>query len=125
MLEKNIRGRVGKGEKKNKKNENFSLRSMEFRRLEFVGPRTKVHLLHEGYVCLPKTRDFSKNSSDEFGKLNVSGLGSAYGTFESFFYGTRDSSYFGLFSILRVVWLSFNALSGCLALFSLRGCLAN
>ena len=26
-----------------------------------------------------------------------------------------DSSYFGLFSILRAVWLSFNALRGCLA----------
>ena len=36
----------------------------------------------------------------------------------------RDSSYFGLFSILGVVWLSFNTLRGCLALFSLRGCLA-
>ena len=32
----------------------------------------------------------------------------------------RDSSYFDLFSIL--VWLSFNALRGCLAIFSLRDC---
>ena len=37
----------------------------------------------------------------------------------------RDSSYFGLFSIIRDVWLSFNALRGCLTIFSLRGCLAN
>ena len=37
----------------------------------------------------------------------------------------RDSSYFGLFSILGAVWLSFNALRGCLVVFALRGCLAN
>ena len=36
----------------------------------------------------------------------------------------RDSSYFGLFSILRAISLSFNALRGCLVIFSLRGCLA-
>ena len=36
----------------------------------------------------------------------------------------RDSSYFGLFSIQGPVWLSFNALRGCLAVFTLRGCLA-
>ena len=35
----------------------------------------------------------------------------------------RDSSYFDLFSILGAVWLSFNALRGCLAVFALRGCL--
>ena len=35
-----------------------------------------------------------------------------------------DSSYFDLFSILGSVWLSFNALRGCLALFVLRSCLA-
>ena len=29
----------------------------------------------------------------------------------------KDSSYFGLFSILGAVWLSFNALRGCLAIF--------
>ena len=37
----------------------------------------------------------------------------------------RDSSYFDLFSILGVFWLSFNTLKGCLAIFDLRGCLAN
>ena len=37
----------------------------------------------------------------------------------------RDSSYFGLFSIFGVVWLSFHALRGCLAVFSLRGYFAN
>ena len=37
----------------------------------------------------------------------------------------RDSFYFDLFSILGAVWLSFNALRGCLAIFSLRDYLAN
>ena len=40
-----------------------------------------------------------------------------FGTSESFVFAQkgRDSSYFSLFSILRVVWLSINALRGCLA----------
>ena len=43
-----------------------------------------------------------------------------------FFYAPRgrNSSYFGLFSILEAVRLSFNAIRDCLAIFSLRGCLA-
>ena len=48
------------------------------------------------------------------------------GTSESFVFALRgrDSSYFGLFSILGAFWLSFNALRDCLDLFSLRGYLA-
>ena len=48
------------------------------------------------------------------------------GTSESFVFALRgmDSSYFGLFSILGAVWLSFNALRGCLAVFALRDCLS-
>ena len=56
------------------RNSNFSLRSTEFRRSEFVGPRTKVHLLDEGYAWVPKTRDFAKDSSYEFGKKRELGL---------------------------------------------------
>ena len=33
----------------------------------------------------------------------------------------RDSSYFGLFSIIGVVWLSFNALRSCLPIFFPKG----
>ena len=33
----------------------------------------------------------------------------------------RDSSYFGLFSILGAIWLSFNALRGCSAFFFPKG----
>ena len=82
VLEKNVRGRVREGEKRNKKlkNENFSLQSKEFRRSEFVGPRMKVHLLDEGYMWVPKTWDFAEDSSEEFGKSKVSSLGSAHGT---------------------------------------------
>ena len=60
--------------KKKKRNLSFSLQSTEFRRSEFVEPKTKVHLLDEDYACVPKTRDFSKNSSEEFEKSKVSGL---------------------------------------------------
>ena len=35
---------------------------MEFRPSEFVEPRTKVHLLDEGYTWEPKTRDFAEIS---------------------------------------------------------------
>ena len=35
----------------------------------------------------------------------------------------RDSFYFGLFSILEAVWLSFNAIRGCLAFFFPKGLL--
>ena len=63
------------------KNKNFSLRSTEFRQSEFVVPRMKVHLHDEGYVWVPKTWDFAEDSSEEFGKSKVSGLGSVHGTF--------------------------------------------
>ena len=53
---------------------------MEFRWSEFFGSRMKVHLLEEGYECVPKTRDFTEDSSKEFGKSKVSGLGSIHGT---------------------------------------------
>ena len=74
------REREGVKKRKRKKNQNFSLRSTEFRRSEFIRPRTKVHLLDEGYVWVPKTRDFAEDSSKEFEKSKVSGLGSIHGT---------------------------------------------
>ena len=73
-------GERGRKKKKKKKNSNFSLRSMEFCRSEFIRPITKVHLLDEGYVWVPKTRDFPEDSSEEFGKSKVSGLGSVHGS---------------------------------------------
>ena len=59
---------------------NFSLQSTEICWSVFVGLRTKVHLLDEGYAWVPKTRDFTGDSSKEFGKSKVSGLGSVHGT---------------------------------------------
>ena len=49
-------------------------------------------------------------------KLKASGSGSIRGTSSGHFSCSRgrDSSYFGLFSFLGSVWLSFNALRGCL-----------
>ena len=105
--------------KKKKKNLNFSLRSTEFLRSKFIGPITKVHILDEGYAWVPKTRDFTEDSSKEFGESKVSGLGSVQGSSWSFFYTPRgrDSSYFGLFSTLRVFLVVFYALKGYLAMF--------
>ena len=48
--------------------QNLSLQSTEIGWTKFVGPRTKVHLLDEGYVWVPKTLDFAKDLSKEFGK---------------------------------------------------------
>ena len=53
----------------------FFRRSTEFRQLEFVEPRTKVHRLDEGYTFLPKTRDFAENPKEEiWGKSKFSSL---------------------------------------------------
>ena len=43
---------------------------------EFVRPRIEVHLLDESYAWVLKLRDFAEDSSEEFGKSKVSGLGS-------------------------------------------------
>ena len=53
---------------------------MEIDGLVFVEPRTKDHLLDKGYAWVLKTRDFSEDSSEEFGKSRVLGLGSVHGT---------------------------------------------
>ena len=43
--------------KERKETGGFFLRSTAFRRSEFIGPRSKVHLRHEGYA--PRSRDSS------------------------------------------------------------------
>ena len=40
----------------------------------------EVHLLDESYAWVSKSRDFAEDSSKEFGKSKVSGLGSVHGT---------------------------------------------
>ena len=64
-----------------KRNPNFSIRSTEFCGSEFIGIITKVHLLDEGYAWVPKTWDFTEDSSEDFGKSRVSGLESVHETF--------------------------------------------
>ena len=48
--------------------------SMELGCSVFVDPRTKVHLRNESYTWVSETKDFSKDSSEEFGKSWISGL---------------------------------------------------
>ena len=75
---------VGKKEEEKRergeRSSNFSLRSTEIGGSVFVRPKTKDHMLDKGYAWVPKTRDFVEDSSEEFGKSRVSGLGSVNGT---------------------------------------------
>ena len=74
-------GSYGEREKGEKESfQNFYLRSAEFRLSEFVGPRMKIHLFDKGYAWVLKTWDFIEDSSEEFGKSKVLGLGSVHGT---------------------------------------------
>ena len=92
-MEKEIGGKEKEGKReRGERSSNFSLRSTEIDRLVFVGPRTKDHLLDKGYVWVLKTRDFTKDSSEEFRKSRVSGLGSVHGTSKSNFYALRGRS---------------------------------
>ena len=43
---------------------NFSLRSMEIGRSEFVCLSMKVHLFDEGYSWVPKMRDFTEDPKE-------------------------------------------------------------
>ena len=74
------RRRKGGEKERGERNSNFSLRSTKIGGSVFVGPRTKDHLLDKGYAWVLKARDFSKDSSEEFEKSRVSGLGSVHET---------------------------------------------
>ena len=43
----------------------FSLRSLELCQSEFVEPRVKVHILDEGYLYIPKKRDFIEDQKEK------------------------------------------------------------
>ena len=75
--------------------------STEFHRSKFVGLRTKVHRIDEGYAWVPKMRDFAEDPNEEFRKSKVSGLGSVHKASKGFFYALRGREFFllGLFSI--------------------------
>ena len=82
------RRRIKRGKKKEKrekrgrgeKSSNFSLRSTDISGSVFIKLETKDHLLDKGYAWVPKTRDFVEDSSEEFRKSRVSGLGSVHST---------------------------------------------
>ena len=61
-------------------NRTFFPQSTEFCRSKFVESKMKAHLLDEGYAWVQKTQDFTEDSSEEFGKSKVSGLGSVHET---------------------------------------------
>ena len=58
-------------EKRKRRAKSFLPRSTEFRWSVFVGLRTKVHRIDEGYSWVPKTLDFVEDPNEEFGKLKV------------------------------------------------------
>ena len=62
---------MGEKERKRKRSPRLFLRSTEFRRSEFVKPRVKVHLLDEGYACVPKPRDLIKDPKEEIWRNKI------------------------------------------------------
>ena len=75
----------------------FSLRSTEFRRSDFVEPKTKVHLIDEGYANVPEMRDFFEDPKEEiFGNQRFRAREASYPC--SYAPRGKDSSYLGLFS---------------------------
>ena len=52
-------------EKKERGESSFLLRSTEFRGSVFVGPKTKVCRIDEGYTWVPEKRGFSKDPRGE------------------------------------------------------------
>ena len=96
-----------RGEKES--SQDFSLRSTKFCQSEFVGPRTKVYQLDEGYTWVPKRRISSNIQRKRFREIEFFEIMRCSRDLLQFFYAlrSRNSSYFGLFSTLRVVWLCF------------------
>ena len=58
----------------------FSLRFATIGGSVHVESRTKVVILDESYVWIPKSQVFAKDLDEEFGKSKASGLGSVHGT---------------------------------------------
>ena len=69
----------------------------------------KVHLLDEGYVHIPKRRDFTEDQKEEI--LRNQGFRAKEASYPYYYTSRgRDSSYLGLFLLL---WTDFY-LRGCL-----------
>ena len=83
-------------ERGGERDQDLSLRSTIFRRLEFVEPKVKVHLLDEGYAWVLKMKDFDEDPKKKIrGKSKFSGLGGVLGTSYRLDYTSRgrDPSY--------------------------------
>ena len=63
----------GKNDRK-ERTPSFSLRSTEFRQLEFIEPRVKVQLLNEVYAWVPKMREFTENPKEEISGNQIFGI---------------------------------------------------
>ena len=81
-------------EERKRRAKSFLPRSTKFRRSKFVGPRTKVHRIDEGYAWVSKMRDFAKDLNKEFKKSKVSGLGSVHEASKGLFYAPRGRESF-------------------------------
>ena len=81
-------------EERKRRDKSFLPRSTKFRRSKFIGPRTKVHRINEGYAWVSKMRDFAKDPNEEFEKSKVSGLGSVHEASKGFFYAPRGREFF-------------------------------
>ena len=68
-------------EERKRRAKGFFPRSTEIRRSKFIESKTKVHRIDEGYMWVPKMRDFSKDPNEEFSKSNVSSLRNVHEAF--------------------------------------------
>ena len=65
-------------EERKRRAKSFLLRSTEFRRLKFIGLRTKVYRIKKGYAWVTKMGDLVEDLNKEFRKSKDSGLGSVH-----------------------------------------------
>ena len=83
-------------EREGEKNEGFLRRFTRFCLLEFVGPRTKVHRLDEGYTWVSKMMDFTEDPLRGFGEIKGFEFRKCFKASYGFYDAPRgrDSSYF-------------------------------
>ena len=106
-------------EERKRRAKSFIPRSTKFRRSKFIGPRTKVHRINEGYARVSKMWDFTEDPNEEFEKSKVSGLGSVHEASKGFFYSPRGREFF-LLGFIFHFWVGnsrmFEFMSGILRL---------
>ena len=97
-------------EEKKRRAKIFLLRSTEFRWSVFVGPKTTVHRIDEGYAWVPRKKDFAEDPRKEIEVVGFRKLPTHVFTLQE----VRDFSYLGLLSIfgLGKEGFSFKGLFG-------------